>query len=116
VAPTPYVSWLYGEIEVNGEPAPAGTQVEIVTPRGDTAGCGLVRESGILAATPVYGEDRALSSATPGFRAGEILQIRVNGMTIEMEALAWQDDREAHYVSLRVESQQLYLPLVVQGE
>jgi len=77
VQPTPYLTLVYGQIEVDGNPAPAGTRVEAVTPRGEVAGCFAVQAAGYLGVMPIYGADA--DGVTPGFREGEAIAWRVNG-------------------------------------
>ena len=44
ITPTPYSTLVWGSVMVAGRPAPAGTVVQAITPRGDIAGCSVVRQ------------------------------------------------------------------------
>ena len=56
-----------------------GTRVEVVTPRGDVAGCFTVEDIGQYGFLTVYGEDASASPTIPGFRADEPIAVRVKG-------------------------------------
>lgn len=107
--PTPYLTLIYGDITLNGQPAPVGTQVDIVSPNGLVSGCFTVQQAGVLGLTAVYGYDEA--TGVDGFRLDEPLSFRVQGQTVATE-LSWQDDREPHFVILELPSK-IYLPLIV---
>ena len=117
VSPTPYLTLVYGQIMVDGELAPSGTRVEALTPRGNIAGCFVVTSPGRLAFTHIYGAgDADASPSVPGFRAGEMLSFRVNGLPateIQIEDRVWADDKTPRYVELHAASQAIYLPLVI---
>ncbi len=116
VQPTPYATPVYGSMLVNGEPAPAGTRVEVLTPRNEVAGCFVVEQSGQYGLMHVYGADLTANPSIPGFQAGEQLRFRVNGIEVmPTRPLAWQDDKTPHRIDLGVMAGQphrLYLPLV----
>jgi hypothetical protein len=114
VQPTPYLTLVYGQIEVDGNPAPAGTRVEAVTPRGEVAGCFIVQHEGAFGVMPVYGADA--DGVTPGFRKGEAIAWRVNGQPAAGPEMVWADEREAHQVRLEVSragGRAIYLPVIV---
>jgi hypothetical protein len=116
VSPTPFLTLLYGQARLDGAAAPAGAVVEVITPRGDVAGCTVVREGGQYGYVQVYGED-ATSPPIPGFRPGEPLAFRVDGRpVVAVPALAWQNDRTPHAVNLGVGGRPVYLPMVVVEE
>jgi hypothetical protein len=115
LAPTPYLTLLYGQARLDGAAAPAGAVVEIVTPRGEVAGCTVVREGGQYGYVHVYGEDPT-DPPIPGFRPGEPLAFRVAGRPVAaVPSLAWQNDRTPHAVNLGMDSRPVYLPMVVTG-
>ncbi|MBM4457991.1 MAG: hypothetical protein FJ011_09545, partial [Chloroflexi bacterium] len=112
LSPTPYLTLLYGQARLDGAAAPAGAVVEIVTPRGDVAGCTVVRAGGGYGYVHVYGEDPT-DPPIPGFRPGEPLAFRVNGRPVAgIPALAWQNDRTSHAVDLGMGGWKLWLPAV----
>jgi len=116
VSPTPQLTLMYGQVEINGDLAPVGTRVEVVTPRGKVAGCFIVETAGQFGLMHVYGEDATANPVIGGFRPGEPLAFRVNGFPVELSAtLTWQDNREPHVVSLSAIVHSLYLPLVGRG-
>jgi hypothetical protein len=113
VQPTPYLTLVYGQIEVNGSPAPAGTRVEAVTPGGEVAGCFAVQAAGYFGVMPVYGADA--DGITPGFREGEAIAWRVNGQEATGPELTWANNKEVHQVRLEVSraGSRAYLPVIV---
>ena len=114
VQPTPLVSLAYGQIEVNGSPAPPGTRVEAVTPRSEVAGCFIVEQPGLFGLMHVYGEDDTATPIIPGFRAGEPLTFRVNGSAADTAiSITWQDDRTPHESPLSGALPKYFLPIVV---
>jgi hypothetical protein len=113
VSPTPYRTLLRGSVTIRGTPAPVGTRVEIITPRGEVAGCTIVRYAGQYGYVHVYGEDSS-TPPVPGFREGEPLAFRVDGRpALPATAVAWNNDLEPHVVDLIVDSSQIYLPMVM---
>ena len=113
LSPTPKFTLLYGELLLGDQPAPAGSRVEVLTPRGDVAGCLVLDKPGVISFMQVYGEDTTAPTPIPGFRDGEELTFRVNGVSVETEALLWRDDWAPHTITLKVDRIQLYLPLVI---
>ena len=98
---TPYMTLVYGEVRVDGQPASVGTRVEAITPRGEVAGCFEVRTAGYFGLVQVYGADE--KGGIPGFKAGEPIRWRVNGMpATATPQVTWQDDKAVHEVVLEV--------------
>ncbi len=98
---TPYMTLVYGQVRVNGAPAPPGTVVEAITPRGEVAGCFEVHTAGYFGVMQVYGADE--EGGIPGFQAGEPITWRVNGQEAKVTpAITWQDDKAVHEVVLEV--------------
>jgi len=96
--PSPYFMVLYGTVWVNGVPALPGTKVEVLTPRGDIAGCFRVQQGGRYGFVHVFGAD---DMGTPGFWADEALRFRVNGQEIApLTPVLWGDDKAPHRVDL----------------
>jgi len=115
---TPFMTLVYGEVMVDGAPAPVGTVVEAVTPRGEVAGCFQVRTSGYFGLMQVYGADP--EGDIPGFLQEEQVSWRVNGQPVAAAPdFRWADDRDARRVILglgggpAVEAWSIYVPLVV---
>ncbi len=113
LSPTPQFTLVYGKLLINERPAPVGSRVEALTPRGDVAGCVVLETSGDIGFMHVYGEDDAGSPSIGGFREGEVLTFRVNGMPVEFTPLVWRDDWSPHSVSLQVDYMQVYLPMII---
>lgn len=111
--PTPQFTLLYGNLSLAGHPAPVGSRVEVLTPRGELAGCFVVEKPGLVGLMPVYGADAMATPPLAGFQEGEALAFRINGMPVEAAALTWQDDWAAHAITLQGDGMQIYLPLVV---
>ncbi len=112
-APTPYFKLVYGNLTVNGAPAPVGARVEAITPRGDVAGCFVVERPGQFGLMHLYGEDADASPVIPGFRAGEPVAFRVNGILVGPTAVTWQDDKKPDTTALDVQGTTIYLPLIL---
>jgi hypothetical protein len=114
--PTPYATLVYGTLSLNGAPAPAGTRVEVVTPRGEVAGCFVVERVGQYGLMHVYGADNTAQPPIGGFQEGEPLSFRVNGIPASASTtLFWQDDKAPHEVDLNVRLHSIYLPLILQA-
>lgn len=98
---TPAFTIVYGSIQTNGLPAPAGTVVEARNPRGDTVGCFVVSTEGEYGFMYVYGEDENVDPPVPGMREGEIVEFYIEGTSATATpALPWAGDRELHQVAL----------------
>ncbi|MBU0490219.1 MAG: PKD domain-containing protein [Chloroflexi bacterium] len=98
---TPFFTIVYGEVTVNGAPAPAGTVVEARSPRVHTVGCCVVSEVGYYGAMYVYGEDNSVSPPIPGMRSGETIAFYVNGAAATASPpRTWVNDRDLHLVNL----------------
>lgn len=109
LAPTPALTIVYGEVRINKALAPAGTRVEIRTPRGELAGCALIAEPGLLALTHVYGAD----NESAGFREGESLSFYVNGLrAVSDKPLVWSNNREINEIHLSGDGTAIYLPWI----
>jgi hypothetical protein len=114
VSPTPAFTWLYGELLVNGQPAALGSRVDVLTPRGELAGCFTVDADGLYGFLPVYGTDGG-NPPLPGFANGEPMALRVNGQAVTLaEPLVWRNDKQERRVDLAVEvtEQRFFLPLI----
>lgn len=110
---TPYLTLIYGEISLNGQPAPVGTSVEIVGPRGGVGGCSVVQQAGKLGLTAVYGYDKA--EGVDGFRPNQRLTLRVKGDSLTTD-LRWQNDKDVHqgiFDLTKTEAQTLFIPIIM---
>lgn len=118
-APTPYSTLLYGQIIIDGEVAPEGTQIEVLTPREEIAGCGRVHEGGRYGLLHAYGQDA--EGVTAGFLAEEQLTLRVDNCSPVTTDLNWQNDKSPHFITINVVEGvctlstqiQLYLPAIL---
>lgn len=114
VSPTPAFTWIYGGLLVNGQPAAVGSRVDVLTPRGELAGCFTVDSVGLYGFLPVYGADNG-NPPLPGFADGEPMTLRVNGQVVELaEPLLWRDDKQERQADLSatIELQRFFLPLI----
>ncbi len=109
---TPRLTLAYGDVQVDGRPAPAGTVVQAVTSEGTVAGCAVVESPGHFGVMQIYGVDS--DGATPGFRPGETISWKVNGREATASPdFRWSDDRDVHRVSLVTgENKPIFLPLL----
>lgn len=108
VSPTPFLTIVYGYVDINGKPAPVGTTVQAVTPRGEIAGCFALQNPGILALTQIYGS----SQGDPGvFLPNEPIQFQINYQKAYYDLLlSWSDDKDIHRINLSVYL--LYMPVI----
>jgi hypothetical protein len=114
VGATPAWDVIYGSVDINGDPAPAGTRIEALTPRGEVAGCYIVEESGKLRMTHIYGAEGLGRSFGPGFRAGEPLSFRVDGLPAWASAgIAWRRAPHPQEIELQTTVHWVYLPMVI---
>lgn len=112
-AQTPFFTLVYGEVQLNGMPAPVGTVIEAVTPRGEVAGRAVVKDAGVLAFMSVYGEDETAVPLIPGFKAGEEIMWRINGHPAQStNSLSWQNDWATHETELNLMGYWAYLPFI----
>ena len=114
VSPTPAFTWIYGGLLVNGQPAAVGSRVDVLTPRGELAGCFTVDTTGLYGFLPVYGADNG-NPPLPGFADGEAMTLRVNGQVVELaQPLLWRNDKQEHLLDLSatVEERRFFLPLI----
>jgi len=114
VSPTPFTTIIYGQININGNAAPPGTILEVLTPRGEIAGCGVTNQDGLLPFTQVYGAD--VDGNIGGFFEGEALALRINGKDIlDSPDFLWQDDRDNHWIEVNAKIEFdyiIYLPIM----
>lgn len=117
VQATPYSALVYGEVFLDGEPAPVGARVEAVTPRGEAAGCAQVIEPGYFGVMQLYGQDA--DGRTPGFLPGEPVAWRVDGQeTTAAPALVWSGARDVQRIILVTGARPTmpaFLPMIVKG-
>ena len=113
VQATPYVTYVYGQVTIGGAPAPPGTVVEALNPRGEVVGCFVVRTAGYYGLMPIFGEDSSATPPIPGMREGETVRFRVGGQLAQAsQAFVWQDDKAVHALDLAVGvGQQQAIPL-----
>ena len=113
VRATPYVSYVYGRVTVAGNPAPVGTLIEALNPRGDVVGCFVVHTAGYYGFMPIYGEDAGATPPIPGMRDGETVRFRVAGQVAQPSAnFVWHDDKAIHLLDLSVgAAEQQSIPL-----
>lgn len=98
---TPFISYAYGSVTVNGLPAPPGTIVEVRNPRGDPVGCWVVSTAGNYGAMPVYGEDTSVSPTIAGMRSNEAVSFYINGAPATASpGLTWSSDKTPHAINL----------------
>lgn len=110
VSPTPQFTLVYGIVQINGVPAPAGTVVQATNAAGQVTGCGVVGEAGRLGYTHVFGVQ---DEGDVGMAPGELITWRVSGIDAQAApALAWQNDRSGHSLDFGVTANRTYLPII----
>ena len=103
---------VYGGVTIENVPAPVGTLVQAINPRGDTVGCFTVTDTGIYGDMPVYAEDATATPPIPGMRDGELVTFRVNGAQARViPAIYWREGAvlETTVDAGRVEGQSITL-------
>jgi hypothetical protein len=102
VAPvTPFFTEVYGSLTIDEAPAPVGTVVQALSPRGDTVGCFTVETAGLYGFVRIYGEDTTATPPIPGMRDGELVTFRVDGaLAVATPLFYWHDDKASHRVDL----------------
>ena len=70
---------IWGLVTVDGVPAPAGTVVKALSPRGEVVGSFTVRQPGYYGYMRVYGEDDRATSRIPGMKVAEPLAFAIDG-------------------------------------
>jgi len=113
VEPTPYFTAIYGRLAINGVDAAIGDRVEVLTPRGEVAGCFTVTTPGQYGFLSIFGAE-GVENGLPGFLDSEPIALRVNGAPVELtEPLIWQDDKSTHRLDIEITAanwMDLYLP------
>ena len=78
--------------------------VEARNPRGNTVGCMVLANAGILPLMQIYGEDATASPPIPGMRDGETVAFYVDGQAAAICGGnwdgVWHDDKGYHQVTL----------------
>jgi hypothetical protein len=112
IEPRPDFALLRGHLTVDGAAAPSGSRVDIITPRGEIAGCFVTQHDGVLGYTRAFGEDRSIGGE--GFRAGEMLSFCINGrLAFSTAPIEWRSDLMPVAVDLTVTSLRVYLPIAL---
>ena len=110
VAANPFVEFFFGDVNINGQPAPLGTVVEAYNQEGIFCGDWIVgtinhtsdsldpARVGTYGAMPVYGDDLGPWSAdtVEGATSGDVISFTVNGLNAATEVvegdLIWQNE------------------------
>jgi PKD repeat protein len=98
---TPTSRWVvvYGQVlAADGQPAGAGTVVDVVDATGNVAGWFQVEQPGVYGYLPVYLDDPT-SPLDEGAEVGEWLTLRVNGVATETR-VQWTQDSELIQINL----------------
>ncbi len=94
-------TFAYGDITVNGQPAPIGTIVKAYSPRGTLVGCTEVTTVGHYGSMYIYGEDNSVTPTLPGMRSGETVTFQIfENQATAVPSLSWSNDREPHQIAL----------------
>nr|WP_290666348.1 hypothetical protein [Ardenticatena sp.] len=119
IAPTPYMSLLYGDVTWNGAPPSAGMRIEALNIDDEVVGCAATDDAGRFGLMTLYGRDEA--AGIPGYAPNEPIRLRVGTCVVE-STLLWQDDRTPHRVDIAgtdqgceitVRENRTFLPFVV---
>lgn len=99
---TPMFSIFYGEVFIDNQPAPLGTKIWAVNPRGQIAGCFEINWVGHFGTMHVFGEDSTANPVIPGMREGERTTFYVdNNLAVTSPSFViWTNDWDTHQVTL----------------
>jgi len=107
VIPTPWWKSYFGEVSIDGEPAPTGTVVDTYDPDGAHCGTFTVSIEGLYGFMPVYGDDDTSTEVDEGCEAGDSVLFYVNGQSADVVvvsgSLEWFDTEIAE-IDLMVNS------------
>ncbi|MGB5051468.1 MAG: CARDB domain-containing protein [Caldilineaceae bacterium] len=99
VTPTPYWTYAYGSVTIEGAPALPGTVVTAENENGDVVGCYRVEQAGFYSFMPIFGA----SDPTPGMAEGQQVKFRVNGqLAVAIPTLSWTNDKDIHRIDLTI--------------
>lgn len=113
VAPTPLLTLVYGDVSINGQPAPGGARIEALNSAGVVVGCFIVQKTGQFGLMHVYGGWDPTQSDETVLREGAEILWRVNGVAAQSDVnLLWQSDLSPHRLNLEATMKPLYLPLI----
>ena len=104
VVGTPRFTQYYGQVTVDGQPAPAGTLVEAFSSSDDKVGCFQTTSEGAFGYMRVYGEYISTTTVIPGMQEGEPVSFKVNDFsaTTTPSPVIWHDDWLTHTVDLNI--------------
>jgi hypothetical protein len=103
--PTPYNVDFYGNLTIDGKPAPAGTVVKAFDPDGVLCGRFTVRSAGIFGFAHVYGDDEFTPRRDEGARGGDVITFYANGKLAETDELPiWTTDGARVKLNLTVKT------------
>lgn len=114
--------YVYGDVNVDGVPAPAGSIIEARNGDGVTVGCFKTERSGEHGLFYIYGAQNVSGYLIPGMKGGELVKFYVNGrLAVSNPSLNWANEWFAHKVDLNVSSaptaslasQKVFVPLGV---
>ncbi len=100
---------FYGNITINGNPAPVGTVVEAYDPDGIMCGSDTVITTGLYGFLHAYRDDATTASIDEGAVPGDTITLKVNGITatptIVSGGLVWTSNGDLNNVDLAITGQ-----------
>jgi len=104
VGNTPLFTIVYGNVTLNGNPAPLGSLVKAYSPRDELVGCFVVTTAGNYGAMYIYGEDTSVEPSIPGMRHNEPITFAINDVSaVSAPTLLWTNDKDLHEINLTSE-------------
>ena len=88
VIPTTSMIFFYGDVTVNGQPAPRGTEVIAYDPDGIKVGKFIVRKAGKFGFMPVYRDENFTPDVDEGANAGDAIKFLVSGKIADCDGKA----------------------------
>ena len=62
---------------------------------------------------PLYGEDASAAPPIPGFREGDAIRLRANGLAVIKTGRTWEADRAPHQFDVTLDFNRTWLPIIV---
>jgi len=111
VTPTPDFMTVYGQVRINGAPAPVGTVVQARTPKGEITAAVIVQQTGVLGYMHIFGDPNGEIGA---FQEGEALEFLINGLPAQASAqLTWENQEMSYSVDLSSTQSSIFFPVIV---
>ena len=112
VIPSTSMMFFYGEITIDGQPAPKGTVVTTFDPDGVKIGKFVMREAGKFGYMPAYQDEDATPNLDEGANPGDVITFYINGQpAVADKATTWTKFGDKIKLNLRLsKSSEMVIP------